>query len=38
VRATTLLNRLLDLPGIDVSGVSLDGRRMTSSSGDFLVG
>jgi transposase len=28
VRATTLLNRLLDLPGIDVSGVSLDGRRM----------
>ena len=28
MRATTLLNRLLDLPGIDVSGVSLDGRRM----------
>jgi transposase len=28
VRATTLLNRLLDLPGLDVSGVSLDGRRM----------
>src|SRR6266542_1308706 len=27
-RATTLLNRLLDLPGLDVSGVSLDGRRM----------
>jgi transposase len=28
VRATTLLNRLLDLPGLDVSGVSLHGRRM----------
>ena len=28
MRATTLLNRLLDLPGIDVSGVSLDDRRM----------
>jgi transposase len=28
VRGTTLLNRLLDLPGIDVSGVSLDRRRM----------
>jgi len=28
VRATTLLNRLLDLPGIAVSGVSLDGRRV----------
>jgi transposase len=28
VRATTLLNRLLGLPGIDVSGVSLDGRRV----------
>ena len=28
MRATTLLNRLLDLPGLDVSGVSLDGRRM----------
>jgi transposase len=28
VRATTLLNRLLDLPGIDVSGVSLDCRRI----------
>jgi transposase len=28
VRATTLLNRLLDLPGLDVSGVSIDGRRM----------
>ena len=28
MRATTLLNRLLDLPGLDVSGVSFDGRRM----------
>jgi transposase len=28
VRATTLLNKLLDLPGLDVSGVSLDGQRM----------
>jgi len=28
VRATTLLNRLLDLPGLDVCGVSLEGRRM----------
>jgi len=28
VRATTLLNKLLDLPGLDVSGVSFDGRRM----------
>jgi transposase len=28
VRATTLLNNLLDLPGVDVSGVSFDGRRM----------
>jgi transposase len=28
VRATTLLNKLLDLPGLNVSGVSFDGRRM----------
>ena len=28
MRATTLLNKLLDLPGLDVSGVSFDGRRM----------
>jgi transposase len=28
VRATTLLNNLLDLPGVGVSGVSFDGRRM----------
>jgi transposase len=28
VRATTLLNNLLDLPGVDVSGVSLDSERM----------
>jgi transposase len=27
VRATTLLNKLLDLPGVDVSGVSFDERR-----------
>ena len=28
MRATTLLNNLLDLPGVDVSGVSFDDRRM----------
>ena len=28
MRATTLLNKLLDLPGLDVSGVSFDGQRM----------
>jgi len=28
VRATTLLNKLLELPGVDVSGVSLDSGRM----------
>jgi transposase len=28
VRATTLLNKLLHLPGVDVAGVSLDQRRM----------
>ena len=28
MRATTLLKKLLDLPGVDVSGVSFDERRM----------
>ena len=28
MRATTLLNNLLDLPGVGVSGVSFDDRRV----------